>query len=372
MEVIFLLGSVQALFLSILIVAKQKKEIQDRFLLFWMMFLSLHLASVYFSSTGGYRIHPRWFGFDTAFLLLEGPFLFLYVQLATAQIKSLRWVHALHAVPYSFFTIYFVRMVHSYEGKDLYEYISSILKQDSNYVVIFFGLLNHLQLICYMVLSFLTLRSYQKKLENEFSYTEEINLRWLHRVVIGIGLISVFIVVGLFINDLFSFVDHRFKAYLIYTSFAILPYYLSFFAILQRVVYSQPDQLKKYEGSSLSLTESKEIAQRLEQLMKTEKPYLDGQLTLKNLAEKMNVHPKILSQTINENSKQNFFNYVNLYRVEEVKQRMQDKKYANYKIFMIGLDSGFNTKSSFNTIFKKFTGQTPSEYKSATSKGLNS
>ena len=96
--------------------------------------------------------------------------------------------------------------------------------------------------------------------------------------------------------------------------------------------------------------------------MKTEKPYLDGELSLIKLAGLMDIPTHHLSQIINEQLKMNFFEFINEYRVEEVKQKMMENKNGLYTILSLALDSGFNSKSSFNSVFKKITRQTPKEF----------
>jgi AraC-like DNA-binding protein len=369
MSLFFLLGSVQAIFLAFLLTTGKKERLVDYFLMVWMAFLGLHLLGVYLAASGFYKQHPQWFGIDASFLLLEGPFLYLYVTLSTSVIKSLRWAHLLHTIPYCFFTSYLMWYVHGYTGPDLYNHISTLMQDESNAFVTLFGFFNHFHLIVYLTLSILALRSYSMRLRDEFSYTEEINLNWLRAVVLGLSIVSLFIIIGLLFNDVLHVVNHDFKAYMIYAAFSFLPFFLSFIAIQQKIIYAPHTvAVAKYERSSLSGHDSKALAEQVSKLMSDEKPYLNGKLTIRDLADQMNLSAKQLSQVINENFRQNFFNYVNRYRVEEAKRKMHDKQFDHLKILMVGLDCGFNTKSSFNSTFKKITGQTPSEYKASLSK----
>ena len=96
--------------------------------------------------------------------------------------------------------------------------------------------------------------------------------------------------------------------------------------------------------------------------MVIEKPYLDRELTIYNLSEQLKISRHILSEVINVHMGMNFYNLVNEYRVNEVKERMKGEDMKHLTILAIAFDSGFNSKSSFNTIFKEKTGQTPSEY----------
>ena len=97
--------------------------------------------------------------------------------------------------------------------------------------------------------------------------------------------------------------------------------------------------------------------------MEEKKPYTDSNLSLHQLAEMLDMTPHNLSEVINTGLNQNFFDFVNQYRVENVKRDVTDEQKGHLKLLSIALDAGFNSKSSFNAIFKKHTGMTPSEYR---------
>ncbi|WP_345007686.1 helix-turn-helix domain-containing protein, partial [Snuella lapsa] len=109
-------------------------------------------------------------------------------------------------------------------------------------------------------------------------------------------------------------------------------------------------------------SENKEKLVALEVLMKSEKLYLDPDLRLSNLANKIDVSSNHLSMLLNDYVGLNFYDYVNYYRVEEVKKRLMDLRYQHQTISSIGGDCGFNSKSAFYRIFKNVTGKTPSQY----------
>ncbi|MBL4709912.1 MAG: helix-turn-helix transcriptional regulator [Flavobacteriales bacterium] len=96
--------------------------------------------------------------------------------------------------------------------------------------------------------------------------------------------------------------------------------------------------------------------------MDEEKPYLNGKLSLKEVAAHLDISVNHLSQMINEQLSKSFFDFVNEYRVKEVKKQLEELKYKEFTLLSIAHNSGFNSKSSFNSIFKKLTGFTPSEY----------
>jgi AraC-like DNA-binding protein len=122
---------------------------------------------------------------------------------------------------------------------------------------------------------------------------------------------------------------------------------------------------KKYEKSTLTPERAERYLTRLLRHMETEKPYVDGELTLPKLAERLSIPAPHLSQTINERLQQNFFDFVNTYRVEEAKRRLLDPAKQHYSVLAIAEEVGFNSKSSFNAVFKKHAHMTPSEFRKA-------
>ena len=97
--------------------------------------------------------------------------------------------------------------------------------------------------------------------------------------------------------------------------------------------------------------------------MEEDAVYMDTELTLSVLAEKLTISPGYLSQIINEKENKNFFEFVNQYRIDAAKRKLMDADYNQYSIMGIALESGFSSKSTFNALFKKYTGQTPSSFK---------
>ncbi|NOY60505.1 MAG: helix-turn-helix transcriptional regulator, partial [Calditrichaeota bacterium] len=95
----------------------------------------------------------------------------------------------------------------------------------------------------------------------------------------------------------------------------------------------------------------------------TQKPYLISDLTLPQLANMLHISAHNLSEILNTYMQKNFFDFINHYRVEEVKNKLSDPKTQHLNILAIAFDAGFNSKTSFNTIFKKYTGQTPSQFR---------
>lgn len=122
-------------------------------------------------------------------------------------------------------------------------------------------------------------------------------------------------------------------------------------------------QKNRYKTSTLSDEKAEEYLNKLLTIIKTEKPFIDSELNLSKLADILSIPRLYLSQIINIRLKRHFNDFINYYRTEEAKKRILDPKYKHLKLIAIGFDVGFNSKSSFNSSFKKHTGMTPSEFR---------
>ena len=120
---------------------------------------------------------------------------------------------------------------------------------------------------------------------------------------------------------------------------------------------------RKYEKTALPAEAAAEILARLRTLMATDRPYQNPDLSLGELATQLRLPLHHLSQVINEQCQQNFFDFINTYRIEEVKRQLLLPETAHLKLEEIGFAAGFNSKSAFNAAFKKSTQTTPSQFR---------
>lgn len=118
----------------------------------------------------------------------------------------------------------------------------------------------------------------------------------------------------------------------------------------------------KYKTSGLNLEIAESIKKRLLKIMEDEKPFLESDLNITKLSYSLSISPSYLSQVINEKLERNFYDLINFYRIEEAKRRLIDPAYKNLTVLTIAYDVGFNSKSTFNTSFKKYMNLTPSQY----------
>ncbi|MCW2472645.1 helix-turn-helix domain-containing protein [Elizabethkingia anophelis] len=119
---------------------------------------------------------------------------------------------------------------------------------------------------------------------------------------------------------------------------------------------------KKYQKSGLTEDNIEDIHSRLTRLLDTEKPFVNPNLTLNELAKMLDVHANSLSQVINSKEEKNFYELINEKRISEFLGKISDPENKQYTLLAIAFECGFNSKTSFNRNFKKHTGLTPSEY----------
>ncbi|MDX1940660.1 MAG: helix-turn-helix transcriptional regulator [Saprospiraceae bacterium] len=204
---------------------------------------------------------------------------------------------------------------------------------------------SYLHILAYYLLS---LRAYRQHLEHISIKTKS----WLR------GLLMVAAVLMLAYSPaLFKYVGYVGGAFL----YAVGVYFAS--TILWREPKPIEKTLEKYKNSTLSEGQALQLKRKLELWMQEQKPFLDTDLTLNILATQLSISPNHLSQLINAHFNVNFSEYINSYRLEEAKMRLQMPENAHFKIASIAYDSGFNSLASFNTLFKKHTGLTPSSYR---------
>lgn len=166
-----------------------------------------------------------------------------------------------------------------------------------------------------------------------------------------------------------TFKEHLFiqvYLYVFYLVISLLAYILLFLLEVKYTLVSHTlvQITQKYAGSSLTTEDKKQIMNQIQNYMETEQPYLNQEFTLENMAKDTSILRTHISQVINEAYEMNFREYINMYRIKESMRLLDDDKQENdLNINQIFYESGFNSKSVFNTAFKKQTNLTPTEYR---------
>jgi AraC-like DNA-binding protein len=152
--------------------------------------------------------------------------------------------------------------------------------------------------------------------------------------------------------------------YMVSLGMTVFIYYIGYHGFRTPVIDDLSPEVK-YQKSSLTDNSIEYIAQKLDTMMMHEKLFTKGDLKLQEAAEKLDVSVHALSQAINVAKNKKFTDYLNEYRVKEAIRLMQLEEYEQEKLMAVGIDSGFNNKTSFLNAFKKYVGQSPSEYRKA-------
>jgi AraC-like DNA-binding protein len=375
---LYLGGIAITFFLVFILLSKNNKSKADVILAFWLFLAGLHLLLYYIYVTTKYVSFPYLLGLEIPLPLVHGPFLFLYTSALTNQ-RSSRKINALHFIPFAlallsllpFFSLSSIQKIKIYqqEGKG-YELLVSII----------FGAIV-VSGIFYTILSLQKLAKHRRVIPDQFSFTEKINLRWLFYLIFGSSIIWLLVI----------FTDDKY----IFSGVVLYIVFIGYFGIKQVGIFTNkkpqiqneiPESLPvevasildnmlleeqkikeqlektKYEKSKISAADTKAIHQKLIELMQTEKFYTNPELTLSDLAQKINVHPNILSQIINSVEQKNFYDYINLQRIEEFKRLISLSENQKFTLLSLAFECGFNSKTSFNRNFKKVTNLSPSEY----------
>jgi AraC-like DNA-binding protein len=138
---------------------------------------------------------------------------------------------------------------------------------------------------------------------------------------------------------------------------------LFYVAVVSRTLTEKFENKEKYKNSNLGETEALQLVDRLDRFMNSQNPFTNPELKLKDLAETIKTTERNLSQVINEYKQQNFSDYINSYRVKYAMRLLSDQTLKEKTILWVLFEAGFNSKSSFNTIFKKNAGCTPAEFR---------
>lgn len=237
-----------------------------------------------------------------------------------------------------------------------------------------FNFIFSLYVFTYCFLAYKKISKHENTIRLLNSDFENLDLKWLKNIVIGVVFITFFWIVDILFgiseeNKVFDIVSSLVYfsgiLYIVYywqKQKEIFPYSLKDKEEIETIIVetSLPEAKRKQLLTNEELEEQKN---RLLQLMDAEKPFLDFELSLVKLASSMNISTHILSYIINNGFDENFYQFINRYRIEEAKKLMANSEMDRLSLLGIGFAVGFNSKTVFNTTFKKVTGNTPSEYK---------
>jgi len=373
MKYILLIAAFNALFFFVLLWQKRPKALHDRILLLWLVYLGLITAAYAFSSHVVFAMNPPLAAGLIASFMLHGPFLYLYISALAAKKDRLSGNDLLHFIPFAAFILYMLvaSMFPGYAERIRIDHVSREI--DPPLLFVAFLIMTALSGPVYFLLSVRLFRKLDVRIFNNFSYSKDIDLDWLRKLVLVFGIVWTALIIVAVIHHVFHLFSMSFCTDGLFLSLSAFIILVGYFGLKQEEIFvSHPggenrefitEPKIRYAGSSLSDADLDSYSGLLKDHMDAEKPYLDENLSLPKLASSTGIPTHHLSQLINKRFGQNFFDFVNRYRVEEVKARMTDPACKHLSLLGIAYESGFNSKSAFNRVFKKMTGMTPSQYR---------
>lgn len=358
-DIVISAGAAQGFFFGMLLTTKRKKErTSNKILAVLLIVLSasiLHsiLAAPVFESP--YKIRQP-------FILFIGPLLSFYIHELIGT-KKISWKGTVHFLPFVVL-ILFLMPVWTRSASPY----AVFLNENGLIISKIVWALIVLQFGYYWGNILSVLHRHRIIVESEFSNLEGKTISWmqffLHVFGVFLFLLVLTIVIA-FHTDHYAIIDTIVCFGLSCTIFA-----LGHNGLFQEEIFSLPaaqeekvPQQRQNKTDVQTAPQHNDLFQKLETHLKQTKPYLNETLTLTDLANQIGMTRNQLSSLINSTTGENFYTFINKYRVEEVKKLISDPKKMNFTILTLAHEAGFSSKSAFQAIFKKFTGMTPTEYR---------
>lgn len=389
MNTLFTIGIFLCFFLAILLFSKKSQSLPDRVLGVWLTCIGVYLLNYYLHYLGYWEKYPHLVGVTHPFPMLFAPFLYLYVSVCAREDQRFHWRDTLHFLPFALGYIAMSPFLFGYSAEE--KAIIDSADYHSGYE--WFFTLSFIAFVVvsgiYFVLTYRKINHYERVIGENFGYNEGISLQWLRLLLIGFGVIFG-VMMGVYVVQYLLEIEIGFDIEILFFAlFILLIFLIGFWGIRYQGIFGasgagrvtnlsdksdgsdksggvntfeEETKAPEYRKSGLKAEEAPELHQQLLRLMQTEKPYLEPKLSLAQLAEILGVLPNHLSQIINQYEAKNFYDFVNSYRVEEFIDLAKKDTDKSFNLLGLAFEAGFNSKSSFNQVFKKFKGQTPSEF----------
>jgi len=337
---------------------KKTSRAANRFLALALLTMVLWIAWVLGIDIGLSTYITGWSRLPLQFSLALGPLLYFYVLKITRQEYKFRFKDWLHFTP-----LMLELGAHALEIRDSLKtgaatYDTQIFQQLSPVL----HLLAFISVSIYLYVSHRLIGRFYNHLKFNGGDRYRHELRWLHNILKGFALLWLLWIPFTATDYFYYYNQLNVHAYYpLYLLLAVITIWMGAVAFLKQgagMVAAAPSFLKPQLP-----TEIRQKGSWLKKMMQANQYYLDMELSLASLAEKLDLSPHELSRIINTALKKSFNDFVNEYRVAEVIRRVQDPANDHITLLGIAYESGFNSKTSFNRIFKQMTGKNPVEYK---------
>jgi AraC-like DNA-binding protein len=376
---LLLFGGVQGLLFSLFLI--RKKLLRSAYV-FLLLYLGVMLLQITLKVMSKIWLMQNWnalYNFSHYLPLLYGPLIYLFVK-HLLQSHPFTLKEAGHFVPAVVVcTLMFFALDNLLPGSIGFIIFNPITR------LFILGI----SIVSYHILAYRLWIKHRQSLHHFFSDTTALQMKWVKQFILVSAVVSAVVALALFLLYINYPNGHQYRYGFVALSICI--YWFSYTALTKPSVFSvikgyakqnasadyQMPQLKvykpnvKYANSALAEEEAGAICARLQIIMQEKKPYLQPELTINHLADILKCSRHHLSQVLNDNLQQSYYDYINYFRIEEAKRLLLDEKYRQLKIASIAYDAGFNSLSTFNEVFKKYTGITPSGFRKDMAKELH-
>ncbi|MBK9292656.1 MAG: helix-turn-helix transcriptional regulator [Bacteroidetes bacterium] len=298
-------------------------------------------------------------------ILLHGPLMWQYVRLLTHPQSKLKPMHLLHLLPFVLVLVLFVAKNYVLPAEQrIAQEQTEAFRQQLMFPVVVAMIFASTQ--AYYWYCLFQLRRHRATLERYYGNLEGKDPAWLRQMLIA-AIVFYALISLLYVADyLFNLMPYGSLQATGYLFAAVYTIYLGWFGFRQGDVFTRNKPEVDLDSLNESATatpspEQGEVAALL-RLMETKKPHTDPELTLAQLARMVGQPPQRLSGLLNQQMGMNFFEFVNRWRVDEFKQQALTEEGKKLSLIGIAYNCGFNSKPTFNRVFKSFTGKTPSEW----------
>jgi len=394
LHIVALLGAVQGLILAGVLAVRRRNRTANRLLAVAMLAFTIFLTTSVYHAAGLEQVFPHFFGAAYPMPLLYGPLIYLYAVTASDRSRRLTRWDALHFAPFML-AIVAGLPIYLMSGPDKIALYQALQRGELPLVIRVINPLKLLSGVSYATITLLFLRRHRARIKDSYSSLERVNLQWLVRLAAAAAAIWVLAVV-FEVTELLQSPAFRRGDDIITLAIALLVYDIGYMALRQSEIFrfdtadypvvgaesaAPPGSLppasaivpesvveaerggSRYERSGLSDWEAAALKSALLRVMDQDRPWQDSDLTLADLARRLSTTPHKLSEVLNSQLEKSFYDFVNGYRVRYVQRRIESEDARNLKILSLALDAGFASKSTFNDVFKKHTGKTPSAYR---------
>jgi AraC-like DNA-binding protein len=369
-NLIIISGILQSMILSgILIFSRKGKRSANVIGGLFVLICSLHFSWSLMIDTNVPDIFRQIFWFPYSYLLAIGPLLFFYTKSLTTPHYRINIKETVHFLPVAAeVLIQLIFIVESIRNNIVHYDVHGFLWFR---VLEFTG--TAASILMYGRKSLELIRIHESSIAQNFSNQKNITLIWLFTLIKFLRVLWMFWLTFelsfiLFLQFQMHFIPVYLVLYILLGGVTYSTYWIGIQALGKSEMLIEKIPVTVPAGntsvySRLSESEFGGYVESISQLMRQEKLYLHESLSLRMLANRLQMDPNLVSYVLNTILHKSFHDYVNELRIEEVKSKIESPAYSHFKIVEIAYECGFNSKATFNRVFKKLTGISPSEYK---------